>query len=412
MNRTTFNVEFVTPCFLDGAQGSTEWRPASIRGQLRWWFRAVAGGAWRGDLERVRQEEARIFGSTDRRSPLRIAAPPGPLPIRGDFGRKFTAVELAKLCKDSSAESRLKILNERGQEEGTNPVHYLGFGPVAGGRIDRSYLASGSKTKFDLQWEAELPEKVRPVFEQALWAWLNLGGIGAKSRKGFGSVRCESNDRYCDPADRKTFTEGVSRLLGPARELKHQPFWTHLSSGSRVFLATEGFGSWQDAMASLGAWLIGFRRRYGYPNDSREIAGTRLANRDYEWAAPKGRHPCQGAPDRAGFGLPIPFRRKVNGEPRGETVIWGLKSQGKPEEREKEADARRASPLLLHVSRLGGAFVPVLTYVPAAFLPAAGRLKFKHRRTDPLALTEMQRDIVSHFLNGLQSKGLITEVAP
>lgn len=403
MNRETFKVEFVTPCFLGGARESTEWRAASIRGQLRWWFRALAGGLWEGDLDRVRREEERIFGSTDRRSALRVAALLGPAAAQGPFGSKLSAAALAQLYNDPPAANRLRIRNERGEEEGSNPIHYLGFGPVAGGRIARSYLAPGSAASFELRRESE-----SSVFDQALWAWLNLGGVGAKSRKGFGSLRCASNDHYSDPATREAFKNDVRSLLAQARRYSGTPRWTHLSSGTRIFLATGNFSSWQEAMSSLGAWLIGFRRRYGNPSDSREIASVPLANRDYEWAAPNGGHSRQGVPDRAGFGLPLPFRRNVNGVARGETVIWGAQGEG----REKEQDARRASPLLLHVSHFGAAFVPVLTYLPAAFLPEDGKMKFKGHRNDFFALTKMQREIVSHFLNDLQSKGLIAEVAP
>lgn len=76
MQRATLEIEFLTPAFLGGAeQGlAAEWRAASVRGQLRWWFRAVAGGAWGGDLRRVREAEAHLFGSTDRASNLVVRA--------------------------------------------------------------------------------------------------------------------------------------------------------------------------------------------------------------------------------------------------------------------------------------------------------------------------------------------------
>jgi CRISPR/Cas system CMR-associated protein Cmr1 (group 7 of RAMP superfamily) len=47
MKRLKISVRFNTPCFLAGAdqQGKAEWRAASIRGQLRWWLRAIAPGS-------------------------------------------------------------------------------------------------------------------------------------------------------------------------------------------------------------------------------------------------------------------------------------------------------------------------------------------------------------------------------
>lgn len=247
-------------------------------------------------------------------------------------------------------------------------------------------------------------------FSQALSAWLNLGGIGAKNRKGFGSLRCATNRFYQDPTNVDELETKIKQLLSAGRHFQGEPDWTHFSAGSRVFIG-ESAGKWDDAMEQLGAWLIGFRRRYGFPGDPRSLKDVSLANRDYEWAAPKGRHPQEGVPDRVGFGLPLPFRRKVDGVARGETVIWGVR-QNPGEPKPRDQDARRASPLLLHVSKLGDSFVPVLTYLPARFLPKEGRLKFKAPSRELYALTPQQRSIITNFLEDLQSKSLVREVLP
>lgn len=40
----TYHLEFLTPCFCAGAHPArAEFRPAAIRGQLRWWFRCLGG---------------------------------------------------------------------------------------------------------------------------------------------------------------------------------------------------------------------------------------------------------------------------------------------------------------------------------------------------------------------------------
>src|SRR5215470_1516467 len=45
----TYNLTFITPCFFAGAnQAVAELRPSAIRGQLRWWFRALGGSARTG----------------------------------------------------------------------------------------------------------------------------------------------------------------------------------------------------------------------------------------------------------------------------------------------------------------------------------------------------------------------------
>src|ERR1700704_1028422 len=122
MERETFQVELVTPCFLAGAEGVTEWRAASIRGQLRWWFRAVAGGCWKGDLDRVRREEARLFGSTERKSSLQVQALGTPDSAKTPFESSCNATTLARLWSEENAETveRLRIVHD-GREIKSNP---------------------------------------------------------------------------------------------------------------------------------------------------------------------------------------------------------------------------------------------------------------------------------------------------
>lgn len=405
MERETFQVEFVTPCFLAGAAKGAEWRAASIRGQLRWWFRAVAGGRWKGDLDRVRREEARLFGATDRKSLVQVQTLGKPASTSSAFGHQCDAAELARLWGDDSPPTRDRLrISRAGREMLSKPAQYLAFGLMG----IRPYFPAESPATFRLQWLSGTVEKETwEIFARALWAWLNLGGLGAKNRKGFGSLRCkEPNALYRGPANREELLTEAKTLLRETRDFEEIPAWSHFSSRSRILVATRAADSWVEAMELLGAWLIGFRRRYGSPGDSRTLAGIPLANRDYEWASPRGHHLREEVPDRAGFGLPLPFRRNVNGVPQGETVIWGASNvEG------EEKDARRASPLLLHVSRFGRLFFPVLTYLPAAFLPAGAQLKFQGHAS-PYAMTAMQQGIIEEFLADLLKKGLIKEVAP
>lgn len=46
MIQKTYTLEFLMPCFCAGAdQARAEIRAPAIRGQLRWWFRALGGSA-------------------------------------------------------------------------------------------------------------------------------------------------------------------------------------------------------------------------------------------------------------------------------------------------------------------------------------------------------------------------------
>ena len=87
----------------------------------------------------------------------------------------------------------------------------------------------------------------------------------------------------------------------------------------------------------------------------------------------------------------------------GETLLWDA----------PDGDPRRASPLLLHVARLGkNTFFPVLSYLPADFLPEEGKVYFEDETAKSSPPTPEQLAIVQSFLDDLTSKGLIQQVAP
>jgi CRISPR-associated protein Cmr1 len=407
MLRQTFKVELVTPCFLGGAKGQAEWRGASIRGQLRWWFRAVAGAHFGQDLEKVRAAEEEIFGSTRRCSSLRLLPGRGPEAEKPDgtgvpFGESLTAEEIAQRWKNKNDATLNRL---RLQNRFSDPLHYLAYGPVTRGRLDRPFLPASTSVSFDLQWVRTPADDLSQLFTSALWAWLYLGGIGARSRKGFGSLHLQriASDKpaWKTPMDQDAFRNEAGRLLALGRRVDGEPAWTCFSQGSRIFVGSDGFDTADEALSRLGGWLIAFRRRYGKATDTRSLDKLPVAGRDYEWAAPNGTKLRQGIPDRIGFGLPLPFTRRVDGQFLGESVIWG------PDEK----DPRRASPLLLHVARFGKSYFPVLTYLPAQFLPHDAKLGFKDHPFPAEGQVEPPRPgIVSHFLDDLARKKLVTEI--
>jgi CRISPR-associated protein Cmr1 len=64
MKESSFKLQVVRPLFLSGArQQEAELRPLSIRGALRFWFRAMMGGVVGGDVAKVRKLEAAVWGT-------------------------------------------------------------------------------------------------------------------------------------------------------------------------------------------------------------------------------------------------------------------------------------------------------------------------------------------------------------
>ncbi len=61
----SFECETITPMFLSGADGRTpELRPPSIKGMMRFWWRALHGHL---AIEKLKEKEAEIFGASDEK---------------------------------------------------------------------------------------------------------------------------------------------------------------------------------------------------------------------------------------------------------------------------------------------------------------------------------------------------------
>lgn len=415
MEQARIALEFVTPCFLGGARTpggkleEAEWRSASVRGQLRWWFRAVAGGWLQGDLDAVKRLEAEHFGSTAASSPLRVRAlgAPDVVPVgsRPGWGRPLSDRALAQGwgLQEGSPEWAA-ALPRLMMQWAVNPLLYLGYGclkALKGGQwhLERSCIAPGQAATLELAWRR--PRAVASgqpdLWRAALWCWLNLGGLGSRSRRGFGglcALPAAADSGTPSRQSRQQFAEEARLLLAPLLRATLQgstPEWSHFSDQSLVFLGAERASSWDDAMVRAGGWLMAFRRRYGYPGDSRTLGSTPAANRDYVWAGfPRPRkRPSGRVPDRAGFGLPLPFGDQI--------VTWG--NGGK--------DRRRASPLLLHIAHLEEGFFPVLTFLPARLVPNGETLRFKGLPQPVMPPTAEQKSIVRHFLEDLARKRLV-----
>lgn len=405
MERSQLEIEFLTPCFLGGADPAkkAEWRAASVRGQLRWWLRAVVGGRFGGDLERVREMETAWLGRTDRRSPVRVSTLGRPAQVTEEnprWGRSLSPEELARAWNLNPHQNGWYEALERLRGPHTNPLLYLGYGCLAntrsGIRMKRACLAPGAKGAIRLQLRRFAGQSSdESLWRHVVWAWLHLGGIGSRSRRGFGAmqlIRAEGLLDGWEVATREEFAAQVKALLdfsGRGEETADLPGWSHFSPRARVYLGAEPAADWAGALVRAGAWLMAFRRRYGMPRDERES----LRNRDYSWAKtaaePTSR---EHIPDRAGFGLPLPFGKQI--------VTWG----------EHGADNRRASPLLISVARLDRRYFPVLTYLPAQLVPKGETLRFKGLHRPLAAPTAEQENIVGAFLSDLEQKSLIGRI--
>jgi CRISPR-associated protein Cmr1 len=144
-----------TPVFLAGQDNSApEWRAASVRGVMRYWLRALLARQAGNTLEVLRQAEKRIMGSTGMASPVVVRAT-----FPADQGSPRTA------------------------------SYYL---LPHTGRARAPAFAPDSRFVLDVRPRPGVA--VPDLAVAALALALTLGGLGRRSRRGFGSLEVESAD--------------------------------------------------------------------------------------------------------------------------------------------------------------------------------------------------------------------------
>jgi CRISPR type III-B/RAMP module RAMP protein Cmr1 len=160
MERLQLTCEVITPLFCAGAnQQQPEIRPPSIRGAMRFWYRTLVGRLVRDDVNKLWEVESRIFGTTERASAVKVRVHASQIEVK-EF--EFSNFHL----------------------------RYLGFGlSRTQGNPPRAYVAPG--TKFDIILLAS-DAYILHQAATSLWLLLSLGGLGARSRRGWGSLRVTS----------------------------------------------------------------------------------------------------------------------------------------------------------------------------------------------------------------------------
>ena len=182
-NRETlkFEIEFITPTFLGGANGDAEIRTAPFKSLLRRWWRIVKSNLKPKELWK---QESRLFGSTEKDPDSKDGKTP--------FGKSKIDLKIVK-SEIEYGEGRLNFgklddsfTNDSPiplRSSSTGPIYvasYLGYGAVG----KRSYIEPGKKLMFTL----DVPREHKDDMIQTLYYIDFFGTIGSKSKNGFGSI--------------------------------------------------------------------------------------------------------------------------------------------------------------------------------------------------------------------------------
>lgn len=401
-------LEFLTPAVLGSSRPRQcdpymPLRPASLRGLWRTWFRAIAGSLlWvepgasgrQDTVKALLKAESRLFGDTKHRSRLVL------LPPRDVTARRFDSIPPP-----------------------TSGLRYLGYGLFEDpSRRPPECIPADTRATLTCLLRSKDPDRADlRALCATLWIWAAIGGLGGRSRRGFGSVRIaelKADGDLIAPWNKlSTLRDTPEDYLAALRDGIGQA-----QDALLAFLKAEEIGARQlsssataphEAVRNLDglAETRALRHTYARSLDALDHAG--LLFRDFRSSLERGKRREPPLPDyfevksslshpfdpprhvdRAAFGLPLPFFfRSLNGKktrfvPRPDPKLTIDAS---------ESPDRLASPLFFRVFKLAGGKYgvallnlagkhnapPLQGCVPVAAAPKDARPPRNQRQTTP-----------------------------
>ncbi|PAT36459.1 type III-B CRISPR module RAMP protein Cmr1 [Vandammella animalimorsus] len=385
--QTTIDYRITTPMFLGGAEpqevDATQFRNASFKGALRFWWRALLWGRFlreaQGDvtqaLKNLHHKEGTLFGKASDGNDSRQSAV------------RVQSTLSGQPCNKKDLDTQLEGI---GYLLGLGLYHFRD-------KVLRDYLPP-SQLQVTLQYACELSSDDISGIEHAAIALGLFGGLGSRSRKGLGSLSIQ----YLQPTQGdkqefetrdaiEAFVNNTLDFSAPATPL---PPFTAFSQASRIDISGEG----SDAIKTLK--VIGdemqLYRGYGRHNPKtgqHEVLGQRARQNfkdDHDLV--QGASSLKELPKRAVFGLPHNYF---------------FSSTGHKMDIAPENGGRRASPLFIHVHALKDSrFVALQLLLPALYLHKDMAIEAKpgkgRAQTIPNPITDYA--VIHRYMDGFKTK--------
>ena len=358
--------QITTPMFLgdsDSSECAEKIRPSSLKGALRFWWRALnwgrvysaCGKNSDAALQRLHKEEGALFG--------------------------LAAKTHGKEKVGGQSVFRLRIRDDGSQagRESVRGIPYLLGQGLTDKNKESHYLQSGSGFTVCCYPSPQMSSEQSEQLEQALLCLGMLGGLGARSRKGLGSLSIQelAGGQLTAPENRGEYIAAIHGLLTSAGVdlAVDEPPYSALCALSRIDIS-----SFQKAPLELLAQYN--KTLHQYRTWQTEKPNFR---HDHDWAYNvANRKPINTLPQRAAFGLPHNYylskaRKKVD---------------------VNASTGRRATPLLAHVHLFkDGNTLLVQTLLRSVFLHRESKVNISsgnHRKALP---GEVDWRVIERFMN-------------
>ncbi|MBI3358801.1 MAG: type III-B CRISPR module RAMP protein Cmr1 [Nitrospirae bacterium] len=332
MQTLSATFKIVTPMFIGGADQSPSdgIRPPSVKGALRFWYRAI-------DPD-YKKHEARIFGGSGK-----------------DDGQAIFLLTLDRVitetkhwdkeryeCLNEDHPNKPKDLSTNNKSWTLNGNTYLGFSLTMGDN-KRTAILSNKTFTIKLLFKRQPDEQDQKRILAALWLFGHIGGLGSRSRRGFGTVALQSWES--DWTEMNTLAsahgagspeEWLNKFGSGFKQLKEwfpgdgSPDHTVLGAGRDFYLFTAGHGgesrqctdrngqtkaydyfAWEMAMDVAGKTMQQFRQRYLLTDQNKDYFRIKAHLCEKNNLTASGVTPALlsgSAPERVAFGLPLTFR--------------------------------------------------------------------------------------------------------
>ncbi len=384
MKTLTATFRIVTPMFCSGADHQAELRVPSIKGALRFWWRALMWDKVGGDIEKLRELEAKLFGSSQSGQSRFL--------IRMFQGAHRQPIPDKKVLSQNGD----RFLEPERDQHGIvgEGARYLGYGVIRyAGQLIRPCFACPIDDiiiYFDCR-DQETAKAIQP----AIIAFGLFGGLGSKSRKGYGSITLTG----LKSGDQEVELPTPEAFINRERKGTKLPAWTAFSKKSQfVLLEGEKGESPLELLNRIGRDLVFYRSwgRYNSKSSRHEVFGKPAEQRfgddhDLMDRVIKKSETPRTHPERIAFGLPQNYFFSSN------------KGKGGVEPAKHE---RRASPLFLHIHQCSKDDTPlaIISFLPSKFLPEGEQIsvgKDKGRKTTMPCKTE--EELYKPILDWMQS---------
>ena len=346
------DIQVVTPMFGGGAEAGaldpvTLIRPSSIRGHLRFWWRATRGAEC-SSIEELKRREVEIFGDTEHPSPFVLK-----ILVYNSAMQRCAEFRWNPNARQGKGGYRLDW-HSAVTAESANAIPYALF-PFQGKQPKRpqpgeeaEQMPAWMSLPFTFHLQLSFPRKSANELHAAVWGWINFGGVGARTRRGCGTLSCptyspsasqpeairqwmlDARKHLAGEATVGLFSTAFHCLLVASREQKPLAAWNRAIVAFRDFRQGSGIG--RNGTQGRSFWPE--------PETIRMLTSQRLPKHEQQDDIPKDGFP------RAEFGLPIVFHFKDGAKDKGskrqdlrDTELYPVVNG--------ERSSRMASPLLI-----------------------------------------------------------------